>query len=227
MALIGPVDAGGRDELAQRVSGLGGVAGVSDDVELADDLEPILARAWPALGRAVRGRRVEAPPQQVEDLRSRQQMRREIERLEIAADRIRQVQRLARDSPMRRERAFQRRASEPPASAGQQRPPVEPLALVRQVGHDDVVGDVDGGLLVGMTFQRFAQRRVQPSQRGASLIVARRERPDRALGLVRAVREERVEPDRCRLDVELDRLPGLQPAGELPECVTDLRALGR
>ena len=227
MALVGPVDAGGRDQLAQRVRGLGGVTGVGDRVELADDFEPILAGAGATVRRAVGGRRVEAAPQQVEDLRSGQQMRGEIERLEIAADRIGDVQRLARDAPMRRQRAFQRRAPEPPPSAGQQRPPVQSLALVRQVGDDDVVGDVDGGLLVGMTLQRFAQRRVQPPQRGGSLTAAGCERPDRALGVIRAVGQQRVEPDRCRLHVELDRLARLQPAGQLPECVTDLPALGR
>ena len=41
VALVGPVDPGRRDELAQRVRGLGGVARVSDGVELADDLEPL------------------------------------------------------------------------------------------------------------------------------------------------------------------------------------------
>jgi hypothetical protein len=78
-----------------------------------------------------------------------------------------------------------------------------------------------------MTLQRFAQRHVQPPQRGGSLTVAGCERPGRALGVIRAVAQQRIEPDRCRLHVELDRLARLQAAGQLSECVTDLPALGR
>ena len=51
VALVGPVDARGGDELAQRLGGAGGVARVGDGVELADDLEPFLARL-PDAGRA-------------------------------------------------------------------------------------------------------------------------------------------------------------------------------
>ena len=128
VALVGPVDRRRpRRARAARARRLRRVARVGDRVELADDLEPILARAGAAVGRAVGGRRVEAPPQQVEDLRSGQQVRGEIERLEVAADRVGEVQRLARDAPMRRQRAFQRRASPAAgARAGQQRAPVQP-----------------------------------------------------------------------------------------------------
>ena len=56
VALVGPVDPRGGDQLAQRVRRLGGVAGVGDRVELADDLQAILARAGTPLGRAVGGR---------------------------------------------------------------------------------------------------------------------------------------------------------------------------
>ena len=66
-----------------------------------------------------------------------------VERLEVCADRVGQVQRLARDSPVRRERAFQRRARQAPVHARQQLPPRYPIGLVGQVGDDDVVGDVD------------------------------------------------------------------------------------
>ena len=208
VALIGPIDPRPGDQLAQRVRRPGGGAGVGDGVEFADDLEAILAGARPPVGSAIGGRGVEAPPQQVEDLRAREQVRGEVERLQVGPDRVGEVQRLARHPPMGRERALQRRAREPPSRAREQRAPVEPGALVGQVGDDDVVGDVDGGLLIGVALQRLAQGRVQAAQRIGSAVVVGGERADRALGVVLAVREQRVEPDGRGLDVELDRLAG-------------------
>ena len=150
-------------------------------VELADELEPLLARARAALRRAVGGGRVEAPPQQVEHLRARQHVRGEVERLEVAADR-------------RRSRAATRAppAGATPASAparprasrerptGQQLAPVDPHALVGQVRDDHVVGDVDRRLRVGVALQRLAQRVVQPPQRVRSPVRRRAARAGRA-----------------------------------------------
>src|SRR5207247_8357458 len=70
------------------------------------------------------------------------------------------------------------------------------------------------------------QRRVQPAQ-GARTVTVRGERADRALGLLLAAVEQLVEADRERLDIELDRLAGLQAPGELAERVADLLALDR
>ena len=112
-----------------------------------------------------------------------------------------------------------------PARAGQQLAPVQAVALVGQVGNDDVVGDVDGGLLVGVTLKRLAQRTVQAPQRVGPACGVVGQSAHGALGLGLAVRQQRVEPDRRGLDVELERLAGLQAAGELPERVPDLLAL--
>ena len=140
-------------------------------------------------------------------------MRGEVERLEVAADRVGQVQRLARHPPVRGERALKRRAAKPAAraraAAARQSSAV---ALVGQVGDDDVVGDVDGGLLVGVALQRFAQR----ARAAAAARRRARRRPSASARIARSASswlccEQRVEPDRQRLDVELQRLA--RPAG--------------
>ena len=88
-------------------------------------------------------------------------MGRKIERLKVATDGVGHLQRLARDAPVRRERTLERGGRQSTASSGQQLSPVHIGALVRQVRDDDVVGDVDSGLLTGVALQRLAQRVVQ------------------------------------------------------------------
>ncbi len=165
VALVGAVDRRVRDELAQRVRGARRLARVGHGVELADELEPLLARSRPALRCPIGGRRVEAPPQQIEHLRSRQHVRAEIERLEVTADRVRHMQRLARHPPMRLERPLQRRRGQPRAADRKQIAPADPHPLVGDVRDDHVVGDVDRGLGLSVSLQRLAQRGVKPRER--------------------------------------------------------------
>ena len=100
VALVGAVDRRAGDELAQRLRGARRLARVGDGVELADQLEPLLARARAALRRAIGGGRVEAPPQQVEHLGPGEHVRGEVQRLEIPAHGVGDVQRLLRHPPV-------------------------------------------------------------------------------------------------------------------------------
>ena len=124
------------------------------------------------------------------------------------------VQRLARHPPVRRERALQRAPS--PAArgdAGSSARQSTRTALVGQVRDDDVVGDVDGGLLVGVALERLAQRRVQPPQRRGALAVRRRA----ARAIARSASAWLCSSSASsrtgrRLDVELQRLAGRRGA---------------
>ena len=125
VALIGAVDRRAGDELAQRQRGSCRLTRVRDGVERPEDLEPGFARAGAALGRAVRRGRVEAPPQQVEDFRAGEHVGGEVERLEVAADPVGQVQRLARHPAVRLKRPLQRGARQPAPARREQLAPVQ------------------------------------------------------------------------------------------------------
>ena len=187
VALVGAVDRRVRDELAQRVRGARRLAGIGHGVELADELEPLLACSRPALRCAIGSRRVEAPPQQIEHLRSRQHVRAEIERLKVTTDRVRHMQRLARHPPMRLERPLQRRRGQRSAADRKQIAPADPHPLVGDVRDDHVVGDVDGGLGLGVSLQRLAQRGVKPRERRSPPAGVAAKRPPRPLCLRLAV----------------------------------------
>ena len=103
----------------------------------------------------------------------------EVERLEVAADGVGQVQRLARDAPVRRERSLERARS--PVDGVGRAAAARQSTLARwsgRYGNDDVVGDVDGGLLAGSgaPATRAARRAVGAARRRDR----RRRRPSRA-----------------------------------------------
>ena len=202
-AAVVEIDRGGGDLLAQLRGGGRRGARVAELVELAEDLE---ARevAGAAAGR------VEAPEEQLGDLRSAEQPGGQLERLQVADDAVGVHERFAHDAPVVLEAARERRARQAAAAVRAQRAPVDLLGDgQRQVGDHDVGAEPHGGLVGGVRDQRLLVRGGQAAQRGGSLWRLARER---AVDLLAGCVEHVAQQHRRGLDVELQALPGAQPA---------------
>ena len=169
----------------------------ADLVKLAEHDQ---AREVPAGDR----RRIEAPVQQLGDLGAGEQLRGEVERLEVADDVLGVHERLARDALVVGQRACQRGVRQAAPALGPQRVPVHaPRGCGRHVGRDDVGTKAHGGLLGGVGSQRRLVRAAELAQRGGVFVAVMLQR---AVDLLALRGDDVVEQDRCRVDVELQAL---------------------
>ena len=167
--------------------------------QLAEDLEARQV-AGAAAGR------VEPPEQQLGDLRSAEQPRGQLERLQVADDVVGVHERFAHDALVILEAARERRSREAAAAVRAQRVPVDLLGDgQRQVGDHDVGAEAHGGLLGGVRDQRLLVRAGQAPQRVHSL---RRLVGERPVDLLARPVEHVAQQHRRGLDVELQALPG-------------------
>ena len=225
LALVGAVDRRAGDELAQRVRGARGLVRVADAVELAEHLEP-RSRA-PGRRSGVRSAAVGLKRRHSRSSTSGPDSRR-VERSSASRSaRIASVS--CSDSRTTRRCESSERSSGAAAGAAAGR---AAASASRAAG----AGRADTGRRRSSRPRRrparrrgaraIPQRAVQPPQRIGPLGI-RAQAAQRALGLGAAVLEQRVEPYRQRLDVELQRLARGQAADQLAERVADLLALGR
>ena len=197
------VEARARDRVPQPQAGLDRLLALDWRVELAEQLAG-RRRA----GSPVCPGRVEARPQQRDDLLAVQELGRHPLRLELGAQRVDAAEVLAHRPPMRGQRALERSRRQLPPAPVRERGPRDVLA--RKQRHHQVVIDLDRGLAVGVQPQRLLKRGVQPPARQrqpiASTALAARRWPRTRLDLPPAFPDELAEVHRVALDNELDPL---------------------
>ena len=211
-----------RDRLPQPQAGLDRLFALDRRVELAEQLA-----GRRRTGSPVRPGRVEARPQQRDDLLAVQQLGRHPLRLELGAQRVDPAEVLAHRTPMRGQRALERSRRQLPPPPVRERGPRDVLA--RKERHHQVVVDLHRGLAVGVQPQRLLERRVQPParqrQRVARTALAARRRPRARLDLPPALADELVEVHRPALDDDLDPLVVVQLGDQPLERAGRLLAL--